>query len=437
MPDVLDTWFSSGLWPFSTLGWPDDTPDLQAFYPTSLLITGFDILFFWVSRMIMLGLEMTGDVPFREVHIHGLVRDADKQKMSKTKGNVIDPLVIMDRYGTDACRIALLLSAAAGSDIALKEDRMESGRGFANKLWNASRLIFMQMERSGVTGWSPSPAAPAINTDTLEDAWIFHRLEHSIQAVNRALELHRYHEAAQTLWDFIWKDFCDWYLEIKKLRFRENSGLDAHWHSTLSVYEAALRLLHPVMPFITEELWQRLVHGPSLNAGQPKSISLAAYPTAASEPGKPERADQFSLLQSIVTAAREARADNKLDPKATFRATLAISGTEFAEEDLAAIGALAKLRLEQRAEPDRHLVQYSFHIHGIPVHQNGVLSAEARNRIEKQNAGLECAIANSGRQLADPVFVSKAPEKVVAGIRAKLADYQLQYEKNKRLLEGG
>ncbi len=436
VPDVLDTWFSSGLWPFSTLGWPDDTPDLRAFYPTSLLITGFDILFFWLSRMIMLGLEMTGDVPFREVHIHGLVRDADKQKMSKTKGNVIDPLLIMDRYGTDACRVALLLSAAAGSDVALKEDRMESGRGFANKLWNASRLIFMNMERSGVSNWAPSGTLVAA-PDTLEDAWIFERLHRTIASVNRALELHRYHEAAQSLWDFIWKDFCDWYLEIKKLRFRENSGLDAHWQSMLTVYEAALRLLHPVMPFITEELWQRLIHSTSLNAGQPKSISLAAYPTTASEPGKCERANQFSLLQSIVTAAREARADNKLDPKMTFEATLAISGTAFAEEDLAAIGALSKLRLEQRAEPDRHLIEYSFQIHGIPVHQNGVLSAEARIRIEKENAGLERAIANSERQLADPVFLSKAPEKVIAGIRAKLADYQLQHQKNKRLLEGG
>ncbi len=275
-PDVLDTWFSSGLWPFSTLGWPDQTEDLKTFYPTSLMITGFDILFFWVSRMIMLGIELTGQVPFREVHIHGLVRDADKQKMSKTKGNVIDPLVIMDKYGTDAVRIALLISAAAGNDIALKEDRMESGRTFANKLWNASRLLFMNMERSGITSWAPtSDPGPS---SAIEDAWIFSRFQCAADTVNRALELHRYHEAAQTLWDFVWHEFCDWYLEVKKLRFREGSGIDSHWQATLTVYEATLRLLHPFMPFVTEELWQRLIHGTAANDQQPKSISLAVFP---------------------------------------------------------------------------------------------------------------------------------------------------------------
>ncbi len=193
-PDVLDTWFSSGLWPFSTLGWPDQTEDLKTFYPTSLMITGFDILFFWVSRMIMLGLECTGDVPFREVHIHGLVRDADRQKMSKTKGNVIDPLIVMDRFGTDAVRVALLVSAAAGADIALKEDRMEASRAFANKLWNASRLLFMNMERSHVTSW----ARESVSAATIEDAWILSRFRRVAEIANRALTLHRYHEAAQT-----------------------------------------------------------------------------------------------------------------------------------------------------------------------------------------------------------------------------------------------
>ncbi len=436
VPDVLDTWFSSGLWPFSTLGWPDDTPDLRAFYPTSLLITGFDILFFWLSRMIMLGFEMTGKVPFREVHIHGLVRDADKQKMSKTKGNVIDPLVIMDRYGTDACRIALLLSAAAGSDIALKEDRMESGRGFANKLWNASRLILMNMERSGVTGWSPSPGAPVVNSDTLEDAWIFQRLDQSIHTVNRALEVHRYHEAAQTLWDFVWHDFCDWYLEVKKLRFREDSGIDAHWQSTLTVYEAALRLLHPFMPFVTEELWQRLIHGSTANAGQPKSISLASYPVAFTESGSEEQINQFTILQSIIKNAREMRADNKLDPKSVVDATLHLYSTRFSDEDLAALGAIAKLRIEQRFEPSQNSGSYSLQIHLPQSAKNGALSPEARARIAKDMIGQERAISNSERQLKDETFLSRAPEKVVATIRSKLAEYRDQLEKNKKLLEG-
>ncbi|MBV8552556.1 MAG: valine--tRNA ligase, partial [Acidobacteriaceae bacterium] len=328
--DVLDTWFSSGLWPFSTLGWPDDTEDLRTFYPTSLLITGFDILFFWVSRMIMLGIEMTGDVPFREIHIHGLVRDADKQKMSKTKGNVIDPLVIMDKFGTDACRIALLISAAAGSDIALKEDRMEAGSAFANKIWNASRWLFMNMERSGVQNWAPSTSALPPASQSIEDCWIADRLNDSIAVVDRALQLHRYHEAAQKLWDFVWHEFCDWYLEVKKLRFREGSGIDPHWQATLSVYETMLRLLHPLMPFITEELWQRLIHGTNVDANLPISISLANYPQPQESTVRPEPVRAFELLKQIVTAARELRADNKLDPKESIPATLYLHDFTFA-----------------------------------------------------------------------------------------------------------
>ena len=229
--DVLDTWFSSGLWPFSTLGWPDETEDYKTFYPTSLLITGFDILFFWVSRMIMLGLWCTGDVPFRQVHMHGLVRDSERQKMSKTKGNVVDPLDLIERFGTDACRVGLLVSAAPGTDIALKEDRLEAAQSFANKLWNASRLLFLNMEKSGVQGWLPASACcmsaeqATGNSDVpIEDAWIFSRLNRCAQIVNQALEQHRYHEATQSLWDFVWHEFCDWYLEVKKLRFQPESG---------------------------------------------------------------------------------------------------------------------------------------------------------------------------------------------------------------------
>ena len=430
-PDVLDTWFSSGLWPFSTLGWPEDTVDLRTFYPTSLLITGFDILFFWLSRMIMLGIEMTGEVPFREVHIHGLVRDADKQKMSKTRGNVIDPLVIMDRYGTDACRIALLISAAAGADIALKEDRMASGQQFANKLWNASRLIFMNMERSGIKSWAPESGLPMRHSDSLEDIWIFDRLNQTISAVTSALQVHRYHEVGQTLWDFFWKDFCDWYLEIKKLRFRENSGLDDHWRSTLTVYEVMLRLLHPIMPFVTEELWQRLIHGIQANPEQPKSISLARYPQPTKDKKRPEKEiSQFGILQSVVKGARDIRADNKLDPKEPLNATLHLTGMAFKEEDVLAIESIAKLRLDQRHENSQNGVSYRLQIHAL-------LSPEARARITKENTGLEKAIANSERQLADPTFLGKAPPQVIATLRAKLADYQGQIEKNKQLLEGG
>jgi valyl-tRNA synthetase len=384
-------------------------------------------------------------VPFREVHIHGLVRDADKQKMSKTKGNVIDPLVIIDKYGTDAVRIALLVSAAAGADIALKEDRMESGRMFANKLWNASRLIFMNMERSGIESWTPSSNPQAVAGST-EDAWIFERLRKATETVNRALELHRYHDAAQTLLDFVWHEFCDWYLEVKKLRFREGSGLDAHWRAALTVYETVLRLLHPFMPFVTEELWQRLVHRSSAQSGQPVSISLASFPIAAGQEQDRQqdpRIRLFATLQQIVKAARELRADHKIEPKTIVDSTVYLRDTIFDEADLTAAGTLAKIRLEQRsgAISDRGGLIRSTPDFDLQLHfagaaaQNGAASAESRARILREIAALEKAIQNSERQLQDPTFLSKAPERIVIGLRAKLAEYREQLAANKRLLE--
>ncbi len=436
-PDVLDTWFSSGLWPFSTLGWPEQTEDFKTFYPTSLLITGFDILFFWVSKMIMLGLECTGDVPFREVHMHGLVRDAERQKMSKTKGNVVDPLDLIDRFGTDALRIALLLSAATGADIALKQDRIEAGRAFANKLWNASRLLFLNMERSGLTTWKPGIAS-AIAT---EDAWIRDRFNVCAKTVNESLRVHRYHEASQALWDFVWHEFCDWYLEIKKLRFQEHSGQDDHWTEALTVYESMLRLLHPVMPFITEELWQRLVS--TLSSEHPRSISLAAYPKSLEALPYQAQVNDFARLQQVITAARELRADNKLDPKATLPATLITRGMRFEEADLSAIAALAKLTVNVQssliagqAALVRSTPDFDLQILAAAPAQNGASTAEARARVLKEIAKLERTIENSKRQLNDSTFVERAPQKVVNELRAKLVDYENQLQKNKDLLEG-
>jgi valyl-tRNA synthetase len=437
-PDVLDTWFSSGLWPFSTLGWPADTEDLETFYPTSLLITGFDILFFWVSRMIMLGLECTGDVPFREVHIHGLVRDAERQKISKSKGNVVDPLESMERFGTDAVRIALLISAAPGADIALKEDRMEASRAFANKLWNASRLLFLNMERSGIAKWTPGITAPCA---ALEDSWIWDRFNVCARTVNESLRLHRYHEAGQALWDFVWHEFCDWYLEVKKLRFRENSGQDDHWTQALTLYESMLRLLHPFMPFITEELWQRFVA--TMTGEHPISISLAAYPEPHERFTHETRTDEFTKLQQIVNAARELRADNRLDPKSSLPANLYLRDFHFEGQDLAVIGTLSRLRIEQhsgvlseRKGLIRSTPEFDLQILAAASAQNGASSAEARLRILKEIANLERAIENSKRQLQNPVFLSKAPEKVVATLRSKLAGYETQLEQNRKLLEG-
>ncbi|HVP00570.1 MAG TPA: valine--tRNA ligase [Bryobacteraceae bacterium] len=391
--DVLDTWFSSGLWPFSTLGWPDDTADLRAFYPTTLLVTGFDIIFFWAARMIMLGMEMMGDVPFRQVHIHGLVRDAERQKMSKTKGNTIDPLVINDKYGTDAVRFALLISAAPGNDIALSEDRIASCRNFANKVWNASRLLFSKPKEG--------PGEPV----SLADRWIGHRLSGCAENVNRAFEAHRYNDAAQELWHFFWDDFCDWYLEMKKP--------DADWSYAYVVYEKALRLLHPLMPFLTEELWHRLdLKGPS--------IALERYPEF--DVTDADAAYQMAAIQRIVTEIRQGRASSKIDKSQALRAeVLAGAGqVRVIEANIRTIERLANVTLTVDVGP-------------LSVKLNIPID---RMRLEKENAELEKVIANSMRQLDDAEVIAKMPEKVVEMLRGKLAGYEAQLKKNNDLLRG-
>ncbi len=435
-PDVLDTWFSSGLWPFSTLGWPDQTEDLATFYPTSLLITGFDILFFWVARMVMLGIEFMEDVPFRQVYIHGLVRDADRQKMSKTRGNVIDPLVVTDKYGTDAVRMALLQGAAPGTDIVLTEERMESSRAFANKIWNAARFLFLNMERSGVEPWvarSLEQFRPQSDMATLEvpveDRWIFSRLNTCAEQANRAIETHRYHEAAQVLWAFFWHEFCDWYIEFKKLRFAENSGLDAGWRNTLAAFETALRLLHPAMPFLTEELWQRLATD---RERRPVSIAVAGYPQYRQELTDFEAEREIGIVQEIVTMARTLRTESKLDPKLQLDATLysRTPALELARRHAVAIQRLANVKLEFHADAAprsaaiRSTAQFDLVLH-VPKAQEDA----QRKRMEKDREQLQKNIANSERQLGDDSFLSKAPQKVVDSIRAKLEDYRAQLRK--------
>ncbi len=442
--DVLDTWFSSGLWPFSTLGWPDETDDLKTFYPTTLLITGFDILYLWVSRMMMLGLELTGQVPFRQVHMHGLVRDAEGQKMSKTKGNVVDPLDIMERYGTDACRIALLISVAPGADIALQEDRLDSGRGFANKLWNASRWLFLNMERSGVE-WAQVKHSTLPVTLQIEDEWILERLRRTMGITNAALGQHRYHEATQASWDFVWHDFCDWYLEVKKQRFTEQSGVTADWVVVLRVYEAMLRLLHPLMPFITEELWHRL-KGESGDATNPKSISLAQYPETLDLPAPDDAGRSFEFLTEVVTAVRELRADYKLDTKSVFPARLHIrefnAATMFSEDTLGVIGTMTRVQLTRSSEalPDSGIMRsaknFDVLIEAATQNKNGAISPENRIRIGKEITTFEGLVARLDQQLGNEAFLAKAPEKIVAGMREKRAEYEAQIAKLRKQIEG-
>src|SRR5713101_350846 len=255
-PDVLDTWFSSGLWPFSTFGWPDRTPELRTFYPTSCLVTGFDIIFFWVARMAMFGIRFMGDVPFRDVYIHALIRDAEGQKMSKSKGNVVDPLTIMDKYGTDAFRFTLAALAAQGRDIVLSEERIEGYRNFANKVWNAARFVLTNLD-----GYDAAVAAKGKRS--VADRWIASRLTAATAAVRKALDSYRFNDAASAVYQFLWSEFCDWYLEIAKRSLYQTEDRVARavtQRTLVETLEATLRLLHPFMPFISEDLWQHLPH---------------------------------------------------------------------------------------------------------------------------------------------------------------------------------
>src|SRR5215831_1076432 len=294
-PDVLDTWFSSGLWPFSTLGWPEQTAELKTYYPTSTLVTGLDILFFWVARMIMLGLKFIGEVPFRDVYIHALVRDAEGQKMSKSKGNVIDPLHVMEEFGTDALRFTLASMASPGRDLKLAEERIEGYRNFANKIWNAARFSLMYLDGSR------APLPPAERT--FPDRWILARLHRTITSVTTELEAYRFDHAANALYHFIWHEYCDWYLELIKPVLQDAAQPDgpSTRHTLVETLEITLRLLHPFMPFLTEEIWQQLPH-----VGE--SIVLQSYPVGDEAWKSSEVEKEFELLELTITLVRTARA---------------------------------------------------------------------------------------------------------------------------------
>ena len=293
-PDVLDTWFSSALWPFSTLGWPEQTPELKTYYPTSSLVTGLDILFFWVARMIMMGLKFMGDVPFRDVYIHALVRDAEGQKMSKSKGNVIDPLHVMEQFGTDALRFTLASMSSPGRDIKLAEERIEGYRNFANKIWNAARFSLINLD-------GPRTAVAAAER-TFPDRWILSRLNQTIQLVTSELEAYRFDHAANALYRFIWHEYCDWYLELIKPTLQHSASPDAPGtrQTLVETLETTMRLLHPFMPFLTEEIWQTLPH-------QGESIVVQNYPTADSTWTAPEMEERFTLLEQTISLVRASR----------------------------------------------------------------------------------------------------------------------------------
>jgi valyl-tRNA synthetase len=421
-PDVLDTWFSSGLWPFSTLGWPDETLELRKYYPTSVLVTGFDILFFWVARMAMLGLHFMKEEPFRDVYIHALVRDAEGQKMSKSKGNVVDPLAIMTKYGTDAFRFTLAALAAQGRDIRISDERVEGYRNFANKLWNASRLVL-----SNLDGYDPNgDHAPA----GLPGRWIQSRLQGTITAVREALDGYRYNDAAGALYQFLWNDFCDWYLEIAKTalyRAGEPAERQRVQHTLVTTLETTLRLLHPFMPFITEDIWQRLPH-----AGE--SIMIAPYPRATAALVSPDAERAMSLLMQTVTAIRNIRGEMRISPAQTL--TVIVKAAAADEPLLREYTALVETLARARVTVDPAAMRPRASALGIAgqselyVELEGLVDLAAeRQRLEKEIKRTAEVMAFTRAKLARADFTERAPAEVVEKERDKLAEHQALHDK--------
>ena len=348
-PDVLDTWFSSGLWPHSTLGWPEDTEDLRYFYPTSVLETGYDILFFWVARMIMLGIENTGQAPFRTVFLHGMIRDGTGAKMSKTRGNTMDPLELVDRYGTDALRFALTTGTAPGSDLRFTESRLEAARNFANKVWNAARFVHTSLKgKSGLDGWHHLGAV-----EHREDRWILSRLDRLTNEVNDSLHNFELGEAQQKLYDFIWDEYCDWYIEMAKIRLRSGST-PSPLPVLAHVLERTLRLLHPFMPFITEEIWQNLQTVLPQEGGLPESIMVAPYPQADGVRRDSRAEEEISLVMRAIRAVRNARAQLRIPANQHLEALVEANGQQRAIEEEAEV-----IRTLSRVEPLRILAKDS------------------------------------------------------------------------------
>lgn len=419
--DVLDTWFSSALWPFSTMGWPDRTPELAAFYPTSCLVTGFDILFFWVARMMMMGLHFMDEVPFSDVYIHALVRDAQGQKMSKSKGNVIDPLVVIDQYGTDAFRFTLAAFAAQGRDIKLAEERIAGYRNFVNKIWNASRFALMNLE-----GFEPDTVDPATLDLSNADRWILHRLNAAAAETAEALEAYRFNDAAGTLYRFTWSEFCDWYIELAKddLYRGDDARKETARYILWLVLENLLRLLHPFMPFITEEIWQTLP-----GARPAPSIMVAGYPRLAPERDFPEGAAEMELVMEVIRGIRNIRGEMDVAPSREIAAILSCGSVESLhllkrnEVYVMSLARLSDLAMGQGLErPADAAVQVAGDVE-IAVPLKGLVDVEEEEkRLLKEIGKLDKEIEMFGRKLENPSFVERAPADVVAKEREKLAE---------------
>ena len=483
-PDVLDTWFSSGLLPFTALGWPEATRDLQVFYPTSLLITGFDILFFWVARMIMLGCwfmappekpgvdgrgarrstfedfgerasrpfkavlsenELHSSVPFRDVYIHALVRDADRQKMSKTKGNVLDPIQVIEKYGTDATRFTLAAMSSPGTDIAFNEKRTEGYRAFANKIWNAARFMFMNIERidPGLrpvsTGADPRPNIGIGNfqATSLEDRWIVSRFNSVAKNVNDSLAAYRFDEAANAIYDFFWGELCDWYLELVKPRLLpESDDARGTCANLIALFEASLRLLHPVMPFITEEIWHVMYDGkPPL-----KSLALAAYPQADDAQVDRSAEIEMAILQDLIASIRNLRAELKVETKQ--RVPIEIFVEDPAVRDLIEknVGALERLANVEQARfvnaglANKSAVRTTSRFDVRLVYEQRIDVGVECERLKKEMEKIEKGIATGQRQLGNEQFLAKAPAQVVENLKKQQQELAVLHQKTQSKL---
>lgn len=449
--DVLDTWFSSGLWPFSTLGWPDETPDLKYFYPTSYMETGYDILFFWVARMIMSGLEYTGVAPFHTVYLHGLIRDEHGRKMSKTYGNVIDPLTVMDKLGTDALRFTLLVGATPGNDMNLSVKKVEANRNFANKVWNAGRFVI-----SAINSLTP-PSASLSRRErgrgegayTLADSWIWARLQNLVRDVERQFQNFQYGQAGQQIYDFLWSDFADWYVEVAKGQLQDDATRRQTTITLARVFDLVLRLLHPFTPFVTEEIWghlrSALRESPlnDLHKSQPEALIVAKWPEPRQTEGwEAEKIADFELIQEIVRSIRNLRAEKNVAPSKKIAATISAGAkTDLLKEQSKVIASLAGLdhslftihsSLKDKPADSAALVVGSVEIY-LPLAGMVDLASE-KTRLEKELKEAESHIRRL-ENLLNGDFAQKAPPALVQKERDKLAAYKDTAEKIKAQLK--
>ncbi|MFQ6122685.1 MAG: valine--tRNA ligase [Dehalococcoidales bacterium] len=419
-PDVLDTWFSSALWTHSTLGWPDDTDDLRYFYPTTVMETGYDILFFWVARMIMMGLEDTGDIPFYTVYLHGLVRDERGEKMSKVKGNVLNPIDTLEKYGTDALRFALSTGTAPGNDIKLAPSRLEAGRNFANKLWNATRFVVGSIEPGGTDMEIKRHLLP------VEDRWILSRLSRTISSVTSLMDDFQFGEAQRQIHDFLWGEFCDWYIELAKIRLFSAGELPSPLPLLVHVLETSLRLLHPYMPFVTEELWQNLRR--ALNWRATESIMVAPYPEADATAIDPEAERTMESIIEIIRSIRNVRAQYKVESTRWIEAqiyagklTSTILPYSEAIQTLARAKPVTFLNKREEGLPTENALRLVLKETEVVIPRGSMFDLQAeKKRLQKEIAQSQAEIARLEARLNNKAFLSKAPPSVIDRERQKL-----------------